>query len=219
MKTSIFDIADIGSGSVGLVFVNSGGSTLANAAGISVSDDLIVVAYISYRTFLRLQFFSHKDGRAFKRCPYYHLFLKHIIPFEDEFPRGRILLDAATQARCVGFNPEEMVVSEKSGSKFIAVPTTSLESMVARLGREDGIRQFFTPPKTGEVAKPRNVFVHAREFPESIEAMIAYYWSGLRTVNGQKTLIGAADRTEPIRAIVYALAAESIAFAKCEPAK
>lgn len=213
---NIFDIEDIGPGN-GLVFVNSGGSTLASAAGISVSDDLIVVAYIGWRTLTRMQFFSNKNRSAWKACPYFELFQKRLIEFDNDFPRGRVLLDAATQSGLVGFNPEEVTVTEKGGAKFVPVPAEgrhSPEEILAWLSRENVLHNFFTLPKAGEAAKPRNVFAVADEVTDSPEAMVRYFWNSLRTVNGHKTFKAALGRAEPIRAVVYALAAESIASEK-----
>ncbi len=167
----------------------------ASAAGIAFSSELIAVAFIG-QGLQHVQFFAHKNETAFQRCPYWSNWKKNVVLFDDGFNLSRVLLDVSKKVARVGFDSAEIKVTEAHGTKFVPVDKDQwAASTLAWIEKENYLLE---------------VFDHANEDPDSIAAMVKYFWDGLRIVNGQKTFSRPADRIEPILAIVNALAAEQI---------
>jgi hypothetical protein len=169
----------------------------ASSAGIAFSSDLVAIAFIE-GGLQTVKLFAHSDGSAFARCPYWQQWRKHVVTFEDGWNFSRILLDVSKAVSHIGFDSGEVKITEAHGTKFVPVN-----------------KDVWTPSTLAWMEKTNylgEVFEHADEAPDSIAAMVKYFWDGLRIVDGQKTSSRPADRIEPICAIVNALAAESIAF-------
>jgi hypothetical protein len=167
----------------------------ASAAGIAFSSELIAVAFIG-QGLQHVQLFAHKNETAFQRCPYWSNWKKNVVMFDDGFNFSRVLLDVSKKVARVGFDSSEIKVTEAHGTKFVPVDKDQwATSTLAWIEKENYLLE---------------VFDHANEDPDSIAAMVKYFWAGLRIVNGQKTFSRPADRIEPILAIVNALAAAQI---------
>jgi hypothetical protein len=166
----------------------------ATAAGLSVRDDLIVVAYIG-RGLQKTQFFVHKSEKAFRFCPYWSEWRKNVTIVDDDFNVGRLLLDVGRQAKRVGYDPAELSISEANANVTVPVEKSLCENYLDWIERTNFLRE---------------VVIHAEEDPNSIAAMVRYFWESLRLPGGRRTLASPSDRPDAILAIINALAAEAI---------
>jgi hypothetical protein len=166
-------------------------------AGISVADDLVVVAYLNHVDRLRdVRFFAHESLKAFRACPYINDWKRFVTLYGDKFNLARILEDALRESTRLGFDPSE-VTFKNGDSRVVEVPKSESPKL-------DRLLRYVQDGFFGEV------WGIAEEKRESLSAMLKYYWDSLRSAGEYKVLSGPTDRTEPIRAILNALYAAGI---------
>lgn len=172
----------------GLVFVNP--SPRTSYAGISVSEDLVCVAFLERLE--EVQFYGKES--AFAKCPYWPLWRKNVTLFDGAFNLGRLLLDLSREAETVAFSPDEVKITETNGKKFVPIDRASAAPRTLRLIETNGLLS--------------GVAFEAEQRPDTISAMLLYFWQGLRVVDGRRTL-ASSDRVEPVLSVVCALAAKT----------
>jgi hypothetical protein len=168
----------------------------ACAVGVSVTDDLTVIATVGGSHLVEVKFYVNKSERAFRTCPYWPLWKKNVVLVDDSFNVARVLLDAGRGMNCVGFDPAEIDPRSKAsgGPTFVSVPKgPELQTWLAWMDDTS----FF-----GELQTT------AEESPEGDAALLMYFWNSLNRENGRRRFTQPNDRLEPIYAIVNALAAQ-----------
>lgn len=171
-----------------LAFINP--TPCSSYAGISVSEDMICVAFLERLEAVR---FYAKES-AFARCPYFSTWRKNITVFDAGFNLARLLLDVSREAETVAFSPDEVKIAEANGKKFTPIERASCALRMLRLIQTNGLLS--------------GVTWEAEQSRDSVSAMLKYFWDGLRVVDGRRTL-ASADRVEPILAIIHALAVKT----------
>jgi hypothetical protein len=164
-----------------LGFVNSGG--------------MVCIASVSlHRVPIGLYIFANKDLKAFEKTLFFDRWKDALVLFDQQKPDvGSILLDVVRieQTNRIGYSTKEVVTEVfQSGSPC---PENAIDPILAWMTKTD----FFGSLRSLE--------------KDSQAQMILHYFNSLGVdQNGVKTFTGARDRTDPIRAFVYAVYASGL---------
>lgn len=171
------------------------------SCGISVSKDMVVVARVAGESLAAIKIYAHDSLRSLALCPYAFEFRPHLVQYGDQFNLARVVEDAIRHSTKIGFDPDEM--SLPASPRAVAVRKSPALNLVLR---------WMDDPK---VEFWRAIFYYAgiqeRKGVWESQRILKYYWESLRSgPDGFKTYDRASDRTEPIRAILNALAAAGV---------
>jgi hypothetical protein len=170
--------------------------TEAEALGLSVAEDMLVLAFLDRNTLRNVQIFAHESGRAFRSCPYWPQWQKVVTLYGDNLDEllPRIIEDAIKGVGIVGFDPAQIKLRATAGNVF-EVPKKSslLDEVLTAMEENDFIGSFYTDP-TDKEAKIKST-------------LLKFFWDSLRSKDGKKSWKQPIDRIDPIYALANGLAA------------